>query len=110
VPVAAISLFALVPSACRRVDVPLAELFRVSLWPALWPAVGAGAVLLATRSALPASLPAVALQLVIGAVVYFALFLVAVGDRGRREYLRQIGVLLKRTPDRLGRVGTANAS
>ena len=110
VPVALIAVCGLVPTACRRVQMPFTELFRTALWPALWPAVVAGLFLVGSRSRLPATLPAVGLQLAMSTAVYFALFLIAVGPDGRREYLRHMDVLLKRTPRRVTTVGTANAS
>ncbi len=60
VPVALIAVFGLVPTACRRVQLSFAELFRNALWPALWPAAVVGLLLVASRSRLPATLPAVA--------------------------------------------------
>jgi hypothetical protein len=110
VPVGAVSLFGLIPAACRRVGVSLIELTREALWPALWPAGIAAALLIATRDRFPVSLVMVALQLVIGAVIYFGLFLLAVGSDGRQEYVRHASILLKRSPSRVGSVGTANAS
>ena len=59
---------------------------------------------------MPATLPSVGLQLAMSTTAYFALFLIAVGPDGRREYLRHVDVLLKRTPRRVTSVGTANAS
>ena len=110
VPVALIAVCGLVPTACRRVQMPFTELFRTALWPALWPAVVAGLFLVWSRSRLPATLPSVGLQLAMSTTVYFALFVIAVGPDGRREYLRHVDVLLKRTPRRVTTVGTANAS
>ena len=109
VPVTLVAVCGLVPAACRRVQMPFTELFRGALWPALWPAVIAGSLLVGSRTRFPATLSAVALQLVIGGAVYFALFLLAVGHESRREYLRHLDVLLKRRARRV-RVGTANAS
>jgi hypothetical protein len=109
VPVTLVAVCGLVPAACRRVQMPFTELFRGALWPALWPAAIAGSLLVGSRTRFPATLSAVALQFVIGGAVYFALFLLAVGHEGRREYLRHVEVLLKRRPRRV-RVGTANAS
>ncbi len=57
--------------------------------------------LVGSRSRLPATLPAVGLQLAMSTAAYFALFLIAVGPDGRREYLRHVDVLLKRTPRRV---------
>jgi len=110
VPVALVAVCGLVPAACRRAQLSFAELFRNALWPALWPAAVAGLFLVASRSRLPATLFAVAGQLVLSTAIYFALFLVAVGADGRREYLRHVDVLLKRAPRRVSRIGTANAS
>jgi len=42
--------------------------------------------------------------------VYFALFLVAVGTEGRREYLGHVDGLLRRSMPLIRRFGTANAS
>jgi O-antigen/teichoic acid export membrane protein len=110
VPVGAVSMFGLIPTACRRVGVSLIELTREALWPALWPAGIAAAVLLATRARFPVSLVMVGLQLAIGATIYLGLFLLAVGADGRQEYVRHASILLKRSPSRVGSVGTANAS
>jgi O-antigen/teichoic acid export membrane protein len=110
VPVAAVALFGLVPTACRRVDVPLGRFISDALWPALWPAPIAAAGVVALGSSLPATLPAIALQLVIGALLYAGLFLLAVGADGRREYMRHAGGLLKKNSRQMSRVGTANAS
>jgi O-antigen/teichoic acid export membrane protein len=109
VPVSATAIFGLFPTACRRVGVSIARMIREALWPALWPAAIAGSVLVLTRYRMPATLAAVALQLVIGAVIYYALFALAIGARARREYLRQAASLL-RSASRMSQVGTANAS
>jgi O-antigen/teichoic acid export membrane protein len=110
VPVALVAICGLLPAACRRVEISLVELFLKALWPALWPAAVAGAILVGSRNRFPATLPAVALQLAISTATYFALFLVAVGSEGRREYWQHVGVFLRRTPRRMSHVGTANAS
>jgi O-antigen/teichoic acid export membrane protein len=110
VPVAIVSLLGLVPAACRRVGVSLARLLREACWPALWPAGVVAALVLACRDRLPIAISVVAAQLVTGALVYLALFLLAVGSAERQEYLRQANVLLGRTSGRVGSVGTANAS
>jgi O-antigen/teichoic acid export membrane protein len=111
VPVSATAIFGLFPTACRRVGVSMARMIREALWPALWPAAIAGSVLVLTRNRMPATLAAVALQLVIGAAMYYALFALAIGARARREYLRQAASLLRgRSASRMSQVGTANAS
>lgn len=111
VPVSATAIFGLFPTACRRVGVSIVRMIREALWPALWPAAIAGSVLVLTRHRMPATLAAVALQLVIGAAIYYALFALAIGARARREYLRQAASLLRgRSASRMSQVGTANAS
>jgi lipopolysaccharide exporter len=110
VPVAAISLLGLIPSACRRVGISLFTMFRQAIWPALWPAAAMSALLLWSRAALPAKLSLVALQLAVGCVVYLGLFSIAIGTESRREYMRHVDVLWKRTSRLMRQVGTANAS
>jgi O-antigen/teichoic acid export membrane protein len=110
VPVSAISLFGYFPAACRRVGISVARMLYEAVWPAAWPAVAAGALLYVTRQHLPATLPAVALQLAIGGTFYIGLFMVAVGRENRREYLRHADLLLRRNKHQMSRVGTANAS
>jgi O-antigen/teichoic acid export membrane protein len=109
-PVGAVSVFGLIPAACRRVGVSLIELTREALWPAMWPAGIAAALVIVTRDRFPVSLMMVAVQLAMGAAIYYALFLLAVGSDGRQEYVRHASILLKRSPGRVGSVGTANAS
>jgi O-antigen/teichoic acid export membrane protein len=110
VPVAATAIFGLIPTACRRVGVSVALMFRESLWPALWPAFVAGGVLVLTRYRLPATLAAIGVQLVAGAAIYYALFALAIGSDARREYWRQADILLKRrAANRMSQIGTANA-
>ncbi|HET7220265.1 MAG TPA: oligosaccharide flippase family protein [Vicinamibacterales bacterium] len=109
VPVAATTLFGLFPTACRRVGVSIATMCREAVWPALWPGIVAGGVLVLTRHRLPATLAAVASQLVLATAIYYALFALAIGAAARREYWRQVEVLLGRSSNRMSRVGTANA-
>lgn len=110
IPVALISLFTLFPTACRRVGLSMAQTLRYSVWPALWPAfVSLGGLALISPH-FPSRLLAIALQLVLSAMVYFALFLVAVGTEGRREYLGHVDGLLRRSMPLIRRFGTANAS
>ena len=96
VPVALVALGVLFPTACRRVGLGLVEVLRYAVWPAVWPAAISLTLLALVRSRFPATLTAVALQLALSAIVYFALFLIAVGSGGRREYLRHVDGLLRR--------------
>jgi O-antigen/teichoic acid export membrane protein len=110
VPVSAMSLFGYIPAACRRVGISVSRMTYEGVWPAAWPAALAGALLYITRQQLPATLPSVALQLALGGTFYIALFMVAVGGKERREYLRHAETLLRRTKGQMRQVGTANAS
>ena len=110
VPVSAMSLFGYIPAACRRVGISVTRMMYEGVWPAAWPAVLAGALLYTTRQQLPATLPSVALQFALGGTFYIALFMVAVGGKERREYLRHADTLLRRTKGQMRQVGTANAS
>jgi O-antigen/teichoic acid export membrane protein len=110
IPVAGTAILGLFPTACRRVGIPVLHMLRHALWPALWPAAIAGSLLIYTRDHLPATLPAVGAQLVLGGLTYGALFLVAIGRAGREEYLKHAWTLIERRSGRMSRVGTANAS
>lgn len=110
VPVPLIALGVLFPTACRRVGVGFVEVMRYSVWPAVWPAAISLTGLALLRPQFPATLFAVALLLSLSTIVYFALFMVAVGSEGRREYLRHVDGLLRRGVPLMRRIGTANAS
>ncbi len=110
VPVALVALGTLFPTACHRVGLGLVEVLRYAVWPALWPAAISLTGLALISPQFPATLIAVALQLALSAIVYFALFLAAVGSEGRREYLRHVDGLLRRGVPYMRRIGTANAS
>jgi O-antigen/teichoic acid export membrane protein len=109
-PVALGTLLGIVPSACRRVGVSLLELFRFAIWPTLWPAVASAALLIAIGGRLPVTLLSVAFQWMVGAFVYVALFLIAVGSGVRQEYGRQLTTLLRRHAVATPQAGTASAS
>ena len=110
IPVTMMAFFGYFPTACKRVQISMAEMVQRAVWPAVWPAGVAGALLYVTRSRMPITLPSVALQCAVGAISYVLLFLLAVGRESRREYLRHLDGLLRRKPQRLSRVGTVNAS
>ena len=100
VPVAISTMFVLFPAACRRVDVPVGRAVRFSVWPAVWPAIVAGICLQGVRFAtpLPPRLVFVSGEAAFVAVVYFALFAVAIGRRDRTEYVSKVRLLLGRGP------------
>ncbi len=85
VPVAIASIFVLFPDACRRVELPVAEAFSRAVWPAVWPAVVTGAVLMLARPYLGSGLIAVLIGSAVGASLYVAFFVLAVGRRDRAQ-------------------------
>jgi len=110
VPVAIVSLFTLFPAACHRVELGVGHVLRHGVWPAVWPAVVSLSALAILRPQFRVTLLSVALQLAVSAVIYFALFLIAVGSIVRRQYLRHVDGLLRRGTPFMRRIGTANAS
>jgi len=97
IPIAAASILVLFPAACRRVDVSVGHAFRHAVWPAAWPALAIGVVLILTRQAAPSRLLAVLLQAAAADLLYLALFfLIAVGARDRRRYRDQLTEIIAR--------------
>lgn len=86
IPVVFSSIFVLWPAACARVGIPLAQSFRTAIWPTVWPGVLTALVLETMRRGLPMTITALALQAVVGGVVYIALFGIAVGRADRALY------------------------
>ncbi len=101
VPVAIASIFVLFPDACRRVELPVAEAYRRSVWPALWPAVVTGAALLLTRPYLPSGFLGIALGSALGALLYIVFFVLAVGRHDRQQYVTRLWELVGRKRDLL---------
>jgi O-antigen/teichoic acid export membrane protein len=87
IPVAVASIGVLFPDACRRVELPVGHAFRRAVWPAVWPALVTGAVLEGLRPYLGAGAVAVASGSALASVLYVALFVLAVGRRDREQYL-----------------------
>lgn len=88
VPVAGAAAFVLFPAACRRVGLPLGEAVRHAVWPAAWPAVIFGALLWWTRAITPAGLLPTACQLIVGGLIYEALFFRFAISRDERAFYR----------------------
>lgn len=97
IPVAARGILILVPVACARARVPLAQFATRAVWPALWPAGFALGALALVRHRLDASLLACfACGLAIG-VIYLMLFIgVAIGRTDRARYLAKLRGLTPR--------------
>jgi O-antigen/teichoic acid export membrane protein len=87
IPVAAVSLLVLFPASCRRVEMPILRVLRLAVWPAVWPAIPMGALLLWARTFVPAKLSLLALTGGAAGLVYILIFVgCAVPARERRWY------------------------
>jgi O-antigen/teichoic acid export membrane protein len=98
IPVACSTWFFVYPAACRRVAMPFRTFFAEAIWPALWPAVALAA---AYYTLLPADLPrrlsVIAVESMVGGLLYLALFSVmAIGRRDREMYTAVAAHLLQR--------------
>jgi O-antigen/teichoic acid export membrane protein len=86
IPVAVASIGVLFPDACRRVELPVVEAFRRSVWPAVWPAMITGLGLMALRPYLGVHIIGVVAGSAAAAGLYVFLFILAVGRRDRQQY------------------------
>jgi Na+-driven multidrug efflux pump len=97
IPIGAASMFVLFPAACRRVGLPVMQVARHAVWPALWPAVVVGVSLTLMRRFSPGTLLAVATEAAIAAAAYLTLFfLIAIGPRDRAQYAAKVLELIGR--------------
>jgi len=98
IPVACSTCFFVYPAACRRVDLPVRSLISQAIWPALWPALVLAAAYSALRSAtLPRTLSMIAVESLLGGLLYLCLFgVVAIGRRDREMYTTVVSHLLNR--------------
>ncbi|HUK89121.1 MAG TPA: oligosaccharide flippase family protein [Blastocatellia bacterium] len=88
VPVALISIFVLFPVACREVGLPIRQVLRSGVWPAVWPTALMWVVLGVTGRFVGDGLILVSLRSGFGLLLYSTLFLwAAVDDADRRWYL-----------------------
>ena len=95
VPVTLMALFVNFPRACRRVGVTPSRALRQAVWPALWPAFVMVLFLRLARPVGGVSLAAVGVKLMLGALIYEAVFLgMAIGADERRWYLRKARELI----------------
>ena len=104
IPLALSTWFIVYPAACRRVGMPLRRLVTHSILPALWPAIVMACLYALVPATSPRPLRIVALQSMIGVVVYMALFVgIAVGRRDRTMYISMARQLLTGVPSAAGR-------
>ena len=96
IPVAISTIFVLFPAACRRVELPVGQALRFAVWPGLWPAVVVGVVLQGVKIFSPGTLMAVLVESMLAAVLYFALFALAIGRADRSEYIAKAMVIMGR--------------
>jgi Polysaccharide biosynthesis C-terminal domain len=97
IPAAAVLMFVVFPRACRVVGLPLLAVLRSAVWPAVWPALPAGAVVMALRQPFAASGEVAAFAAAAGVLVYSVTFYrFAVPADERRWYSARITALLRR--------------
>src|SRR5687768_13169062 len=70
IPILVISMFVVFPAACRRVDLPVFTVARMSVWPAMWPAIVMGGFVLLTQGSLKESWSRIVLQSLVAALIY----------------------------------------
>jgi O-antigen/teichoic acid export membrane protein len=107
VPSAVVAAFLTFPTACRRVQLPVAYAVGRAVWPAVWPALAIVAALAFIPAKPDASILTLGMRLAVAALLYLAFFLVAVGSRDRQRYLRKIRELVPRPRSRAGAASSA---
>ena len=95
VPITIAASLVLYPAACRRVGTSLWHATAKAVFPALWPGLVTGFVMMHVRDVISAgTLLAVALQAVAGGALYLVLFMgLAIGRQDRAYYLTKAGQL-----------------
>jgi O-antigen/teichoic acid export membrane protein len=96
VPIAFSTIFVLFPAACRRVNLPIGRALRFAVWPGFWPAVVVGVALQGVKLVSPGTLLAVVGEAALAAVLYVALFAIAIGRRDRAEYKTKVMAIMGR--------------
>jgi hypothetical protein len=96
IPIAVSTILVLFPAACRRVDVPVGRALRFAVWPGLWPAAVVAIALQGVKLVSPGTLLAVLIEAAFAALLYFALFAIAIGRRDRTEYISKALAIMGR--------------
>jgi O-antigen/teichoic acid export membrane protein len=97
IPVTIGMLFVVFPKACRVVGLSVAHAFRSAMWPAIWPAFPAGALLVACRGAIGTSTALTALAAGCASLLYLVTFYrFAIPRTERQWYGSKISALLRR--------------
>ncbi len=86
IPVTLVAAFAIFPTACRAVELPVLAGYRRVVWPTVWPALVVMVAMAYTRQLLPRHLAAVLAHMTLGAVAYAALFVACSLDREERTW------------------------
>lgn len=98
IPIIVISMFVVFPAACRRVDLPVFTVARMSVWPATWPAIVMGGFVLLTQGSIQDSWSRIVIQSLVAALIYAAMFLLLAISRNERDwYFNKLKAVFKRS-------------
>jgi O-antigen/teichoic acid export membrane protein len=97
IPAVVVLMFIVFPAACRVVEMPAGDAFRSAVWPAVWPALPSGAMLMACRGLIGTQTGVTLLAATGAAVIYVAIFfLLAIPGEERRWYSSKLSSLFRR--------------
>jgi len=97
IPAVVVLMFVVFPKACRVVGLSVWDAFRAAVWPAVWPALPSGALLVACRAWIgTATLLTLAAATGAGMIYVATFFLLAIPGDERRWYGSKLSSLLRR--------------
>jgi O-antigen/teichoic acid export membrane protein len=97
IPATVVLMFVVFPMACRVAGMTVGEAFRTAVWPALWPAIPSGALLVAIREFVGTTTVLTLVAAASAMLIYLAVFLrFAIPVQERRWYGSKISALLRK--------------
>ena len=96
IPATILAAFFIFPQACRTVGLSVVQGYRRIVFPTLWPALIAVAVIATTRDAVPVRLIVVLPHMAAGALLYFVIFVAFATDRDERQWIAAAVTSLRR--------------
>jgi O-antigen/teichoic acid export membrane protein len=105
IPLIATAVFIAIPVACRRTGLPVREFLLRAVWPAVWPALPVGLLLILVKPYVPSRLLTIGAVSAVGVSLYLALFLITGIDAARRDqFLRLLRARLAPRRERVQNV------